>query len=259
MILDEIIAHKRVEVDAARSRVPLSELKTRIADAPPPRLFEAGLRRRDGRMGLIAEIKKASPSAGVIAANFDHIAVARSYAAAGADCLSVLTDEKYFQGSLAYMSEARRASGLPVLRKDFTVSEYQIYEARVHGADAILLIVAALTAAEVYGFQSLARDLGLDVLVETHTEAEMEIAVRAGATLIGINSRNLQTFKTDLAVVERLAPMAGKSLLVGESGIKTRGDVDRLAKCGVHAILVGESLMRAGDIGAAVKNLVGRE
>jgi len=257
MILDEIIAHKRTEVDSALSRVSLSEIKASALHASPPRNFSGALQRSDGRMGLIAEIKKASPSAGVIAPNFHPESIAKAYADGGADCLSVLTDEKYFQGSLSYMTAARNASGLPVLRKDFIISDYQIYEARAHGADAILLIVAALTSAQLRNFASLGADLGMAVLVETHTEIEMEVAVDSGARLIGINSRNLQTFVTDLSVVERLAPLARGAILVGESGIKTRDDVDRLSAAGVDAILVGETLMRSSDIGAGIAALVG--
>ena len=256
MILDEIIAHKRPEVDAARSRVPLDDIKARAADAAPVRPFTAALQRPDGRMGLIAEVKKASPSLGVIQANFDPVAIASAYAQGGADCLSVLTDERFFQGSLSDLVSARQASGLPVLRKDFTISDYQIYEARAYGADAILLIVAVLSATEIADFSALAAELGMAVLVETHTEAEMTVAVESGAKVIGINSRDLQTFKTDLAVIERLAPLAGDALLVGESGIKTRADVARLAAAGVKAILVGETLMRAPNISDGVREFV---
>jgi indole-3-glycerol phosphate synthase len=257
MILDEIIRHKREEVQASRRVMDPRLQQDLLLEAPAPRPFARALRRTDGRMGLIAEIKKASPSAGVIQPNFDPVRQARQYEAAGADCLSILTDEKFFQGHLDSLRAARANVRLPCLRKDFIIDEFQIVEARIAGADAILLIVAALTPAEVTGFASAASGLGMDVLVEVHTEAEMKIAVSAGAKLIGINSRNLKTFEVDLGVVEQLANMAPAEVtLVGESGIKTRMDVDRLRDAGVSAILVGETLMRAGDVAAAVKELV---
>ncbi len=216
------------------------------------------LRRPDGRVGLIAEVKKASPSAGVICADFDPVRIAKSYEAAGADCLSVLTDEHFFQGHLEYLTAIRSEVQLPLLRKDFTIDPYQIYEARAAGADAILLIVAALTPSQIEDFAGLARDLGMAALVEVHTGEEMRVALATEATLIGINSRDLKTFVTDLAAVERLAAMVPPSTtLVGESGIKRAADVLRLKNAGVHAILVGETLMRSPDIAAAVLELLG--
>ncbi|HEY3332981.1 MAG TPA: indole-3-glycerol phosphate synthase TrpC [Capsulimonadaceae bacterium] len=259
MILDEIIAHKRTEVAAAASRVSLAELTARTVDASPVRDFHAALRSPKGRIGLIAEVKKASPSAGIIAPGFDPVRTATQYEAAGADCLSVLTDARYFQGSLADMQAARSAVSIPVLRKDFVISEYQVHEARAAGADCILLIVAALTPTEIADYHACATDLGLSVLVETHTEDEMRIALDSGATLIGINSRNLQTFVTDLGVIDRVAALVPPGItLVAESGIKTRADVDRVASGGAHAILVGETLMRSGNVAAGVAELVGR-
>ena len=258
MILDEIIAHKRTEVDAAQSRVAMAELTARCADAPHVRDFARAIQAPKGRVGLIAEIKKASPSAGVIAPGFDPIRMAAEYRDADADCLSVLTDEKYFQGALVDMQAARAESGLPVLRKDFVIDEYQIHEARAAGADAILLIVAALTPAQIEAYQHCAWDFGMAVLVETHTEAEMEIALKAESKLIGINSRNLQTFAVSLDIVEQVAKMVPEGVtLVGESGIKTRADVDRLTASGVQAILVGETLMRSGNVASSVQDLVG--
>lgn len=257
-VLAQILASKGDELREARSRVPLAEIKARALDRPRARPFESSLRRADGRIGLIAEVKKASPSAGVIRADFDPVQIAQTYQAAGADCLSVLTDERYFQGHLDYLLAIRAVVDLPLLRKDFTIDPYQIYEARAAGADAVLLIVAALSAAQVADFAGVARELGMAALVEVHTEEEMQVALDTGAMLIGINSRDLKTFVTDLGVIERLAAMvAGSATLVGESGIKTSVDVARVQTAGVQAILVGETLMRSPDIAAAVRELVG--
>jgi len=257
MILDEILSHKRVELQRARAAAPLEDLKKRAADAPEVRPFAKVLRHCD-RLGLIAEVKRASPSAGVIREDFDPVGIAQSFEAAGADCLSVLTDECYFQGKLEYVAWIREATSLPILRKDFTISEYHVYEARAAGADAVLLLAAALSQQEIADFASLAADLGMAALIETHTEAEMFIAKQIEAELIGINSRDLQTFITDIAVVDRLSKLAPSgSTLVAESGIKTRADVDRVRTAGAHAILVGETLMRSDDIGATVRRLIG--
>ncbi len=226
------------------------------------------------RVGLIAEVKKASPSAGIICKDFDPVRIAKEYEAAGASCLSVLTDEKFFMGSLDYLRQIREAVKLPLLRKDFIIDERQILEAIEWGADAILLIVAILDDARLKRFQSLARDAGLSVLVEVHDEAELVRAMAIDAELIGVNNRDLKTFNVDLANTERLAaklfhgapkPSEGGSsldprastLLVAESGIHTRADVERLAKCGAGAILVGESLVKGGNIGKKVKELLG--
>ncbi|MDR3707528.1 MAG: indole-3-glycerol phosphate synthase TrpC [Capsulimonadaceae bacterium] len=256
MILDEILVHKRSEVDAARIHRPLSGLKALCADAAPARDFVGALKNPNGRIGLISEIKKASPSAGIISPNFDPVAMARRYEHAGADCLSVLTDARFFQGRIEDMQAARTAVKLPVLRKDFVVDSYQLYEARAAGADCVLLIVAALSPAQVSELHGLARELGLAVLVEAHSEEEMTVALASGATLVGINSRDLRTFVTDLGVVERVAKSAPPHVtLVAESGVKTRADVDRLLAAGARAILVGETLMRTGDVGACVREL----
>jgi indole-3-glycerol phosphate synthase len=213
-------------------------------------------------VGLIAEVKKASPSAGVICANFDPLRIARQYEEAGADCLSVLTDEMFFQGSLDYLKQIRAAVKLPLLRKDFIIDERQILEAIEWGADAILLIVAILTDAQLNHFHTLATEAGLAALVEVHDEPELKRALAAGAELVGVNNRDLKTFKVDLATTERLAQQlraatGGKEkLLVAESGIHTRVDVERLERCNSQAILVGESLMKHPDISAKVGELL---
>lgn len=226
-------------------------------------------------IALIAEVKKASPSAGVICQDFDPVRIAKEYEAAGANCLSVLTDEKFFQGSLDHLRQIRAAVNLPLLRKDFIIDERQILEAIEWGADAILLIVAILTDEQLQKYHSLAREAGLAVLVEAHDEAELERVLKIGATLIGVNNRDLKTFKVDLATTEKLAAklfpspttrLPGRSfgakaghppLLVAESGIHTRAEVERLKKCGASAILVGESLMKGGNIDAQVRELIG--
>jgi indole-3-glycerol phosphate synthase len=263
-ILDTILAEKFYEVAERQSRRPLPspDMQARLDALPPPRDFAAALRQRraGGNAALIAEVKKASPSAGVIRADFDPVRVARDYFEAGADCLSVLTDERFFQGHDKYLQAVKAAVALPVLRKDFVVDTYQIYEARLLGADAVLLIAAALRADQLKSYYEMARMLGLAALVEVHTEREMETALATGATLIGINSRDLTRFVTDLGVVERLAAMVPTDAgitLVAESGIKTVDDVARVAAAGAHAVLVGETLMRAPDIGGAVKRLFG--
>ena len=285
-ILDTIVDHKRGEVAARKTRTPLTELKARLADASPTRGFTHALRNPaampralDGHadaaaahqappslsgegvggrgITLIAEVKKASPSAGVIRTDFDPFEIAKTYEANGAACLSVLTDERFFQGHDDYFRAVRKAVSIPMIRKDFTVDPYQIYETRALDADAILLIVAALTPAQIQDYLALAAEVGLDALVEVHTEEEMRVAVDAGATLVGINSRDLKRFVTDLSTFDRLAPMAPPgSTLVAESGIKTPADVDRVHRAGAHAILVGESLMRQADIGCAVRELM---
>ena len=223
-------------------------------------------------IALIAEVKKASPSAGVICKDFDPVRIAREYEAAGASCLSVLTDEKFFQGSLDYLRQIRAAVRLPLLRKDFIIDERQILEAIEWGADAILLIVAILSDEQLKKFHSLATEAGLAALVEVHDEAELERAMKISPLLIGVNNRNLKTFKVDLVTTERLAARlksragfqpaldrqdARPTLLVAESGIHTRTDVERLKQCGAKAVLVGESLMRGGDIGTKVRELIG--
>ena len=253
MILDEILAHKRKEVDALARTRPVEDAWRR------PRTDCRGFAHALSVSGvqIIAEIKKASPSAGVIREDFDPSAIARAYEQAGAAALSVLTDQCYFQGDLDCMKAARAAVGLPVLRKDFIIDDYQVYESAGAGADAILLIVRALDGRELRRLLSLAHGLGMDALVEAHNREEAERALAAGARIVGVNNRDLATFTTDIETTIALAPLlAGNCTFVSESGIKTRDDVERLASAGVQAVLVGETLMRSDDIAAAVRQLL---
>ena len=256
--LAEICATKRTEVAARKAAITLATLDAQAAAQTPPRGFERALREK-ARTGfaLIAEIKKASPSKGLIRDDFQPDDHARAYEAGGAACLSVLTDAPYFQGHEDYLIAARAACALPVLRKDFMVDPWQVAEARSIGADAILIIVAALDDATMAEIEAAARERGMDVLVEVHNEAEMDRAARLKSRLIGVNNRDLKRFVTDLAVTERLAPLAPEgTLLVGESGIASHADCQRLAKAGVRAFLVGESLMRQDDVAAATRALL---
>lgn len=267
-ILDTIVVQKRVEV----ARLPVGPVAAyRLREAIQRRgdgvrdFYGALANPRRGDVGLIAEVKKASPSLGVICPDFDPVRIAREYEAAGASCLSVLTDEKFFQGSLEYLKAIRAAVSVPLLRKDFIIDERQILEAIEWGADAILLIVAILTDEQITHFHALADAAGLTALVEVHDEAELERALKCGARLVGVNNRDLKTFKVDLVTTERLAAKLFRSelatrnshLLVAESGIHSRADVDRLKTCGARAILVGESLMKTGDIAAKAGELLG--
>jgi indole-3-glycerol phosphate synthase len=256
-ILDEIVASKRREVAAARQRIPLDEMEHQAVEAPPVRDFLAALS-GPGPIRLIAEVKKASPSARVIREDFDPIAIARAYQAHGAACLSVLTDAPYFQGHLSYLARIRAAVAIPLLRKDFIIDEYQVVEARLAGADAILLIAEILDDAQLVSLRERARALGMAALVEFHDEENLPRVLASGADLVGVNNRDLRRFVTDLDRTFRLrARVPPHVTLVSESGIRTRQDVARLESAGVSAILVGETLMRAGDIGLAVERLLG--
>jgi indole-3-glycerol phosphate synthase len=264
-ILDEILEHKRGEVAAAKQREPADAMPARAAGVgTPSRGFARALAEADPP-AVIAEIKRRSPSRGMIRADFDAVACARAYEAGGAACLSVLTDQKYFGGELAFVPCVREAVSLPILRKEFVVDTYQIDEARVAGADAVLLIASALSPNELAGFARYAAKRGLDALVEVHDEAELEVALDSGARLVGVNNRDLRTFRTDLAVTERLAARLASDarrrdvLLVAESGIHGHADVLRLQRVGAAAFLVGESLMREADVAAALRRLRGRE
>lgn len=256
--LDRIIADKRVHVAAAKARAPELVLLERAKLQSPPRGFAAALRAASANgYGLIAEIKKASPSKGLIREDFDPPSLARAYAQGGATCLSVLTDVPYFQGHDEYLVTARSAVNLPVLRKDFIIDAWQLVESRALGADCILLILACLTDAQARALHDEALSFGMDVLVEVHDEAEMERAVALGASLIGINNRNLKTLQVDIATSRRLAAMVpADRLCVGESGLATKADLDGLATLGVRCFLVGESLMREADVTTATRRLL---
>jgi len=256
-ILQEILQRKSEEIAAGKVIASMAELKARAHDCAPTRGFENGLRLALAKgPAIIAEIKKASPSAGVIREHFHPADIARSYQSAGAACLSVLTDRDYFQGNAQYLHEARDACHLPVLRKDFIIDPWQVLESRVMGADCILLIAAALEQAVLQDLLSLAKASGMDVLIEVHDEAEMQRALSLDHDLIGVNNRNLNTFETSLATSERLKKMlTGAQLLVTESGIRTAGDVKRMQNSGINAFLVGEALMREEDPGDALKRM----
>jgi indole-3-glycerol phosphate synthase len=264
-ILDTIVAQKRIEVAKLPTQTITAEvLREAVAQHGPRRDFiGALLHPQRGDVALVAEVKHASPSAGVICEDFDPVRIAREYEEAGASCLSVLTDEKFFQGSLGYLKQIRSAVKLPLLRKDFIIDERQVLEAIEWGADAILLIVAILEDQQLIHFQSLASAAGLAVLVEVHDEVELDRALATGAQLVGVNNRDLKTFKMNLATTERLAaklwssPGGKRKFLVAESGIHTRADVDRLRQSGAGAILVGESLMRGASISVKAKELLG--
>ena len=292
MILDTILAEKRLEVEARKAALPLRELKSRLSDAPQPLDFSRKLVRNvAGVPAVIAEVKKASPSKGLIRPDFDPEEIARAYEAGGAAAVSVLTDEKFFQGSLDYLRRVKRTISLPVLRKDFIIDEYQVFEARVAGADAILLIVTALDKDTLAALMNRATEIGLQCLVEVHDEAEMDVALDLCAPLVGINNRDLRTFEVSLDTTERVIAFArervdasketchsepeaknllsksrsfttfrmtkGGPKLVSESGIFTRADMDRSGEVGVDAVLIGEALMREKDIESKLRELIG--
>ena len=257
-VLKRILARKQEEVAERRERVSLFELKTRAATAPPVRGFADAIEAKiaAGQAAVIAEVKKASPSKGVIRADFDPAAIARSYAAGGAACLSVLTDVDFFQGSDAYLQQARAACSLPVLRKDFVVDAWQLHEARMLGADCVLLIAAALDDVQLAEFAFIADELGMDVLVEVHDLDELERALPIPARLLGINNRNLRTFEVSLQNTLDLKDMVpADRVLVTESGILAPADVALMRGAGVHAFLVGEAFMRQPDPGTALRDL----
>ena len=257
-VLNEILAVKREEIARGKREWSASALEAAANDAAPVRPFAQALRGAAG-CAVIAEIKKASPSKGIIREEFDPAWLARAYEGGGATCLSVLTDERFFLGAVGHLREARKASSLPVLRKDFNIDPWQVVHSRSIGADCILIILAAVDDTCAAELADAARTWGMDALFEAHDEREMERARDLGAQLIGINNRDLATFRTDLATFERLAPSAGNALLVAESGIRTNADLKRVECAGAHACLVGESLMRARDPGQALGALLSPE
>ncbi|NUM74005.1 indole-3-glycerol phosphate synthase TrpC [candidate division KSB1 bacterium] len=255
--LTRIVAHKQEEVRRAKRKSSLADLEQRAKSQSPVRDFRQALL-AGGNVTVIAELKKASPSAGVLREDFDPQQLAQSYAANGAAALSVLTDENFFQGHLDYLNQARGVCSLPALRKDFIIDSYQIAEARAFGADAVLLIVAILDAAQLAELLALAKEFGMHALIEVHNEHEIETALAAGAEIVGINNRDLQTFSVSLATSEKLAARIPASCVrVAESGITSRNEVERLAECGIDAILIGSHLMRQPDPGIALSHFVG--
>ena len=259
-VLSRIAAYKREEIAAAKASLPLRALEEKTRAADPPRGFRARLteRRTKGAIGLIAEIKKASPSKGLIRENFDPPALAHAYEQGGATCLSVLTDTPSFQGAPEYLSQARDATALPALRKDFMLDPYQVAEARAWGADCILVILAMVDDAVASDLHSAARQWNMDVLVEVHDETELDRALALNADMIGINNRDLNTFHTDLAVSLRLAPrIPSGTLVVAESGLSTRDSLKRFKDAGITTFLIGESLMQQPDVAAATRALIG--
>jgi indole-3-glycerol phosphate synthase len=257
-ILDTIVASKRREIAAAKERRPEADLRRRLSDAPPLRPFRAALE-RVRPVAVIAEVKKASPSAGVLRADFDPVAIARAYMENGAQCLSVLTENAFFQGRLDHLTAIRQTVDVPLLRKDFMFDPYQVLEARVAGADCVLLIAEILPNEMLEGMLAATRRLGMDALVELHDAVELPRVLAAGAGLIGINNRDLKTFETRLDhTIDLAASVPSDICLVSESGIRTAADVERLRAAGAAAVLVGESLLRAPDVGAALRALIGR-
>ncbi|MEZ4598451.1 MAG: indole-3-glycerol phosphate synthase TrpC [Syntrophotaleaceae bacterium] len=259
MILDKILQHKLREVELARQQTPLPVLSERLTGLPAPRGFASALyRQAETGTAIIAEVKKGSPSKGLIRADFDAVDIALRYQDGGAACLSVLTDREFFMGDIAYLQRIAQAVTLPLLRKDFILDPYQLVEARVFGADAVLLIAAALDQAQLTDLAATAAELGLDVLLEVHDAEELERALRLPVRLIGINNRDLRTFHTDLGVTERLLPLIPPDrLVVSESGLRNRGDILRLRQAGARAFLIGESLMREDRFEDKLNELLG--
>lgn len=257
MILDDIVDNKRKEIIASKRRITLADLKKRAATQSPPLDFTSAL--SGSGLKLIAEIKKASPSKGIIREKFNPTEIAKLYAENGASAISVLADEKFFQGKLEYLSAIRQVVKIPILRKDFILDQYQVFESRAYGADAILLIVAILTPAKLIALLKLSHSLGMTCLVEVHNEAELNVAIQASARIIGINNRDLTTMTTDITTTERLQlQIPTGRLVVSESGIKDRRDIERLEKLGIDAVLVGETLMGSPDIAGKIKELLGQ-
>ncbi len=257
MILDSIIEHKRKELQTDQEQIPLAKLKAKIANLPATKDFKRAISQPDS-INLIAEVKKKSPSKGIIREDFDPVSIAKTYAENGATAISVLTDVKFFDGSLDFLTAIREEVDVPLLRKDFTIDPYHIYQARVAGADAVLLIVAVLSSEQLCEFVEIASSLSMASLVEVHTAAELDIALDIGAEIIGINNRDLRTFNTDLSTTYKLREVIPSDrVVVSESGIYTRSDVESLRDVGIDAILVGESLMRSTDIGEKVRQLIG--
>ncbi|PZE21940.1 indole-3-glycerol phosphate synthase TrpC [Paenibacillus xerothermodurans] len=259
MFLDKIVVTKQQEVKALKERTTISEMEKAIVSLPPCLGFERALTANRRRaMGLIAEVKKASPSKGLIRADFEPVQLAKAYEEAGADCLSVLTDVDYFQGSNEFLSQVRQSVALPILRKDFTIDLHQIYEARLIGADAVLLIAAILTTQQLKQFSETAKSIGLDVLIEVHNKQELARVLELDATLIGINNRNLHTFVTDIKTTEELMTHMPKGItVVSESGISKPSEIEYLHSVGARAVLIGEHFMRQPVVGRAVHDLMG--
>jgi len=254
-MLDKIVADKKEELEQRKKAVPASELEALIAQRAKPLDFATALKR--GGVSLIAEVKKASPSRGVLCPDFDPVALAKTYADNGAAAISVLTEEKYFQGNLEHLAEVREAVEIPLLRKDFFFDPYQVYESRAYGTDALLLIVAILEPEQLVELSTLSRELGLSCLVEVHNESEVDRALRSGAQIIGINNRDLKTFQVDIGTTRRLRPLIPEDrIVVSESGISRRRDMENLESWGVNAALVGEALLTAGNIAAKMRELV---
>ncbi len=258
MILDRIVADNSLELEARKRSFPLAVLRRAASEQPPPLDFASAL--RGECVQLIAEVKKASPSRGIIRSDFNPVEIAQTYASNGASAISVLTEPRYFQGSLNHLKIIREALGnkeLPLLRKDFIIDPYQVYESRAYGADGLLLIVAILTPDKLERLLGLSHELGMSCLVEVHNESEIKVALRSEARIIGINNRDLTTFAVDLTTTERLRPLIPEDkIVVSESGIKDRNDMEKLAQWGVDAVLIGESLMSAPDIAARMKELL---
>jgi indole-3-glycerol phosphate synthase len=258
-VLEDIVRKKKERLSAAKYRTPLAELKPLIRDIDRPRDFRGAITRKDGSLKIIAEIKKASPSKGLIRADFDHKKIASVYENKSVDALSVITEEDFFQGRLTFLSEVKKIVSKPLLRKDFIIDDYQLYEARAHGADAVLLIAAILEMSQAEEYLHLSRELGLSVLFEVHDFKELQAALKANAPIIGINNRNLKTMEIDLntslALKKEIPP---DRIVVSESGIRTRDDVLRVESAGIDAILVGTCLMEAADIGGKIDQLRGK-